>query len=194
MEKQWKPIEGYEGSYEVSNFGEVKSLERLDSRGRHRKEKLLKPQKNSKDYLFVRLSKNGVEEPILVHRLVWQTFVGEIPPEWEINHLDENKENNHLENLEACSHEKNINWGTRNAKVAATLKGKKRPDIAAALSKAVEAINKVTGRVVYVFPSTAEAGRQGFHQGAVAKCCRGELKSHGGFIWRYKDDIYINNQ
>ena len=90
--------------------------------------------------------------------------------------MDENKENNHLENLEACSHGDNIRWGTGIARRAA------------AQSKAVEALDKVTGRVIFTFPSTIEAGRQGFHQGDVAACCRGERKSHGGFIWRYKEN------
>lgn len=183
MEKQWKPVEGFEG-YEVSNFGEVKSL----GNNKSRKEKLLSLGKGKNGYLRVSLSNNGIKKRFLVHRLVWQTFVGEIPPEWEINHLDENKENNHLENLKACSHGDNINWGTRNAKVAATLRGKKRPDIAAALSKAVEAIDKVTGRVIFTFPSINEAGRQGFRRSHISECCNGKLKSHKGFIWRYKEN------
>ena len=171
----WKPVKGYE-NYQVSTYGRVKSLERYEKCGnffRIRKEKILKCNKNKFGYFKVDLYKNGVKKTVRINRLVWQTFVGEIPPKWDINHLDENKENNHLENLEACSHEKNINWGTRNAKAAV------------ALSKAVEAIDKVTGRVVFTFPSTNEAGRQGFHQGNIAACCRGKRKSHGGFIWRY---------
>ena len=172
MKEQWKPIEGYEGLYEVSNLGEVKSL----NYRRTGKEKLLSPGKNSNGYLFVNLSKNGVGKPFEINRLVWETFIDKIPPKWDVNHLDENKENNHLENLEACSHGDNIRWGTGIARRAA------------AQSKAVEALDKVTGRVIFTFPSTIEAGRQGFHQGDVAACCRGERKSHGGFIWRYKEN------
>ena len=173
INREWKPVKNYEGLYEVSNFGEVKSLERLDSRGRKVKEKLLSPIKDGKGYLQVDLYKNGIRKPSKINRLVWQTFVGEIPPKWDVNHLDENKENNHLENLDACSHGDNMNWGTGNSRRAA------------AMSKPVEAIDKITGRVIFTFPSTAEAGRQGFDQGTVAKCCRGELKSHKGFIWQY---------
>ena len=181
IEEQWKPIEGYE-NYQVSNFGEVKSL----GNNKKRKEKLLSPGKNGKGYLFVSLSKNGVGKPFTIHRLVYETFVGEIPPKWDINHLDENKENNHLENLEACSHEKNCGWGNRNKKIAATLINHPQR------SKAVEAIDKVTGKVIYVFPSTMEAERQGFDSGAVSKCCRNCYSRpvnnlYKGFIWRYKE-------
>lgn len=178
----WKPVEGFEGLYEVSNYGEVKSLERLDSRGRKVKEKLLSPGKTENGYLFVNLSKNGIEKPVGIHRLVYSTFVGEIPPKWDVNHLDENKENNHLENLDACSHGDNIRWGTGIARRAAAQINHPQ------MSKPVEALDKVTGRVVFTFPSTAEAQRQGFNQGHVAACCRGERNSHGGFIWRYKDN------
>ena len=161
MKEQWKPIEGYE-NYQVSNFGEVKSL----GNDKSRKEKLLKPGKN-KGYLHVALWKNGVKERFYIHRLVYSAFVGDIPDGLDINHL---------ENLEACSHGDNIRWGTGIARRAA------------AQSKAVEALDKVTGRVVYVFPSIAEARRQGFDRSTVSQCCRGKVKSHKGFIWRYKEN------
>jgi hypothetical protein len=175
IDREWKPIEGYEGLYEVSNLGEVKSLERLDSRGHHRKEKLQKPQKDSNGYLFVNLYKDGIKKPFLIHRLVYSAFVDEIPPKWDINHLDENKENNHLENLEACSHGDNMRWGTGIARMTA------------ALSKAVQALNKSTNEVVMEFPSAKEAQRQGFHQGSISECCNGKRKTHKGFIWRYSE-------
>ena len=170
MKEQWKPIEGYE-NYQVSTYGRVKSL----GNSKSRKEKLLKPGKN-KGYLHVALWKNGVKERFYIHRLVYSAFVGDIPDGMDINHLDENKENNHLENLEACSHGDNIRWGTGIARRAA------------AQSKAVEALDKVTGRVVYVFPSIAEVRRQGFDRSTVSQCCRGKVKSHGGFIWRFKEN------
>jgi hypothetical protein len=185
MDREWKPVEGFEGLYEVSNYGEVKSLERLDSRGNHLKEKLLSPGKDSKGYLRVTLSKNGVVKTFKIHRLVYGTFVGEIPKGIQCNHIDENKENNRVDNLNLMTPKENINWGTHNTRMAA------------ALSKAVEAVDKVTGRVVYVFPSTMEAGRQGFNQVAVASCCRNYYNRPGnnvykGFIWRYKDNIHVN--
>lgn len=77
------------------------------------------------------------------------------------------------------------------AKLSAAKRGKKRTEetklkISAAHSKAVQALDKVTGEVVMEFASTKEAGRYGFNQGHVAACCRGEEKTHKGFIWRWK--------
>jgi hypothetical protein len=185
MEKQWKPVKNYDGLYEVSNFGEIKSL----GNNKKRREKLLKPGKNSDGYLYVVLYKNGVVKKFLVHRLVYSAFVGEIPEGLQCNHIDENKENNRVDNLNLMTSKENNNWGTRNRRAAAALRGKsKSPEAVAKRSKAVEAVDKVTGRVVFTFPSTAEAERQGFDHGHVAACCRGELKSHKGFIWRYKEN------
>ena len=181
IEEQWKTVKDYEGIYECSNYGEVKSLERLDNRGRHLKEKSLKTQKNRKGYLYVTLSKNGVKKPIYINRLVYSTFVGDIPDRLEVNHIDENKENNRVENLNLMTSKENNNWGTHNKKIAAALTNHPQ------MSKSVEAIDKATGKVVYVFPSTKEAQRQGFNRSTVSQCCNGKRKSHGGFIWRYKE-------
>lgn len=180
MKEQWKSVKGFE-DYEVSNLGRVKSLERLDSRGHRRKEKLLKPQKNSDNYLFIRLYKNRVVETFRINRLVYSTFIGEIPEGMQVNHIDEDKENNRVENLNLMTPKENCNWGTRNARRAA------------AQSKAVEAIDKVSGRVVFTFPSTREAQRQGFDHGAVSACCRNCYLRSGnniykGYIWRFKEN------
>ena len=172
MKREWKPVEGYEGLYEVSNFGEVKSLERLNSRGYHLKEKLLSPGKNSKGYLFVNLSKNGVGKPCYINCLVYSTFVGEIPEGMQVNHIDEDKENNRVDNLNLMTPKQNSNWATRNARIAA------------ARSKPVEALDKVSGRVVYIFPSTREAQRQGFFASNVSACCRNCFNRQGNNIYK----------
>ena len=170
MKEQWKSVKDYE-NYQVSNFGRVKRL----GNNKNKKEKLLKPQKNNNGYLHVGLSKNGIKKTFRINRLVYSTFVGDIPDGLEVNHIDENKENNKVDNLNLMTSKENKNWGTANARRAA------------AQSKAVEALDKVTGRVIFTFPSTIEAHRQGFNQGNIAACCRGERKSHKGFIWRYID-------
>ena len=177
IEEQWKTVKGYE-DYEVSNLGRVKSL----GNNKSRKEKLLSLGKDRDGYLRVNLYKNGIGKYFFVHRLVWQTFVGEIPEGMQCNHIDEDKGNNRVENLNLMTSKENINWGTHNTRMAAARINHPQ------MSKLVEAIDKITVKVVFVFPSTMEAGRQGFDHGAVAACCRGERNSHGGFIWRYKDN------
>ena len=160
---------------------------------------------------------DGKQRQFLWHRVIWYMFNGEIPEGYEVNHIDENKQNNALSNLNLMTPKENINHGTRNERVAAKQKGRKlseetKEKIAAKLkgnknmlgkhlseeikaklknnplkSKAVVAVDN-EGNVVYEFASTAEAGRKGFHQGHVAECCRDELKHHKGLRWFFKSD------
>lgn len=110
----WKDIEGYEGLYQVSNMGMVKSLNYKCSG----KEKILKPSKNI--YMRLVLRKDGKGKCVLVHRLVASAFIPNDNPteKTEIKHIDENPSNNHFLNLEWCSHIENLNYGTRNKKIS----------------------------------------------------------------------------
>ena len=110
MIEEWKPIKNYEGLYEVSNFGRVKSLERYRISGRYKinmkyKEHILKPGKNGKGYLKLDLCKNGETKTHVVHRLVLSTFLGK--SDLEGNHKDGIKENNRLDNLEYMTRSEN---------------------------------------------------------------------------------------
>ena len=100
----WKDIEGYEGLYQVSNFGRVKSVKRG----------ILVPTScgRSLKYRKVGLIKNGIRHQVRVHKLVWISFVGPVPEGYEINHRDENPNNNALSNLELLTRKENINYGT----------------------------------------------------------------------------------
>ena len=120
MEEVWRTIVGYEGLYVVSNMGRVRSLERIDSLGRVVKEKILSPSKNGNEgYLFVYLYKNGKSKNHYIHRLVLSAFAPcENMENLEVNHLDENKENNNLNNLEWITHKDNQNYGTRNKRIS----------------------------------------------------------------------------
>ena len=170
----WKPIEGYENLYEVSNLGRIKSLERMKWNGRgYQKipERIIKPQKNSKGYLQLQLSKDGKAKGYLVHQLVATAFCENPHGFKEVNHIDEDKTNNNADNLEWCSRSYNCNYGTRNQK----------------LSKPVLGINKING-LILEFPSAMEASRQtGIDQGNITQCCKGKYKSMGGFYWYYAD-------
>lgn len=177
MKKEyWKPVVGYEGLYEVSNWGRVKSLPRKGTYAR-----ILKPVPNKYGYFQVNLYKNGKLKKIFIHRLVAEAFL-EIPEGLkqyigtvylQVNHKDENKHNNNVENLEWCSAKYNTNFGTRNERDALT---KSKPVVQYDLE----------GNFIREWQSTKECGRNGYNQGAVAACCRGKLKTHKGFIWRYK--------
>ena len=172
--EQWKPVDGYEGLYEVSNLGRVKSLN-YNHTG---KEKILKSNK-VKGYLQVTLFKNGKMKYFKVHRLVATSFIPNPMGLPEVNHKDEVKINNVVSNLEWCSAKYNSNFGSRNKRIAS------------AQSKAVEASKYEDFREIELrFASTQEAKRNGYNQGHVSACCRGYYHYEGnnkyrGLFWRF---------
>lgn len=124
MQEIWKDIKNYEGLYKVSNLGNVKSLPKKAGRS-NRKEKILNFNKNSKGYLRVELSKDKKRKQCLVHRLVAETFIPNYNNLPQINHKDENKENNYIDNLEWCDNKYNNNYGTRNQRLSISHKIRK---------------------------------------------------------------------
>jgi hypothetical protein len=109
MEEIWKPVIGYEGFYEVSNYSKIKSLARIVIRGNDKlnlKEKILSPNKNTSGYLQVGLSKNGKTRQFQIHRLCAMSFIGNDVKE-EVNHIDGDIYNNHISNLEWVSRAEN---------------------------------------------------------------------------------------
>ena len=167
MEEAWKDIEGYEGLYQVSNKGRVKSL---NYQGVAR-EKLIKHSIVS-GYKRVTLYKNKTIKRFLVHRLVANAFLPNPQNFPCINHKDENKQNNIVTNLEWCTYKYNINFGTGISRRAESI------------SKQVYQYSKDL-ELIAVWKSTNECGRNGYNQGSVVSCCNGKLKTHKGYIWSY---------
>ena len=118
MSEEWRSVVGYEGLYEVSNTGQVRSLDRYVKGKSYRlhKGKVLSPGKNSRGYLSAVLSYNGKHKAITVHRLVAEAFLPNPDNLPEINHKDEDKTNNSVDNLEWCDRSYNNNYGTRKDK------------------------------------------------------------------------------
>lgn len=135
--------------------------------------KFLKPATTKDGYQQVALSNNeGKIKWYKVHRVVYQAVTSEpIPDGFEINHIDEDKTNNHINNLNLMTHKDNNNYGTRTERAAK------------AQSKQVGAFKD--GNLVMTFLSTMEAGRNGFNQGHISECCNGERKTHKGYTWQY---------
>ena len=182
----WKPKKDYEGLYEVSNLGRVKSLG--NGKSNNSKERILKPDTTRNGYLKVRLYKDGKRKQFLVHRVVVETFLPNPNNLPEVNHKDENKENNFVGtpendykdgNLEWCTREYNNNYGNRIQKI-------KEINTNGKCSKKVLQFT-LDGVLIREWPSTQECGRNGFSQSAVSACCRGEKPHYKGYIWRYKE-------
>src|SRR5574344_917934 len=121
MQEEWRDVVGYEGYYQVSNLGRVKSIERkicLETRNvrcsKTISSRILKQAEYRNGYLKVVLSKNGIHENKLVHRLVMESFKKDRNLSYQVNHKDENKKNNNIDNLEWCTNSYNINYGNRN--------------------------------------------------------------------------------
>ena len=156
-----RDIPGYEGLYAVTSCGRVWS---------YRRKIFLKPGKNKNGYLQAILSKNGDKKNFYIHRLVIETYNPcENMKDLQVNHCNENKQNNCLNNLEWCDAKYNNNYGTRNQRAAA------------AISKKVRCIE--TG---VIYESLTEASRQtSIAVSNISECCNGKRKTAGGFHWEY---------
>jgi len=187
--EQWKDIEGYEGLYQISSYGRVKSLERTiikkNKGGNYSeyrlKEKILKPHVISENdhHLQVKLYKDSVSEHKYLHKLVAEAFISNPNHYDAIHHIDHNPQNNRVENLI---------WMDEKEHAAMHMKE--------TLSKQVYQYT-LDGKLVAVYCSTMEAAKQtGFIQTGISKCCNGGLfdkkknkwinmKQHKGYMWSY---------
>lgn len=174
----WKPIMGYEGCYEISNKGEVRSLSRTKKGVRYgkpyeyqTKEMQLKQHVDCKGYLRVKLQKDGNKETCKVHRLVAQTFLGDITDK-EIDHINTIKTDNRVENLKIVSSKENSNNPITKMKKAE------------GHCKKVKCITPYGE--VYVFNSITEAENKGYGKGcSISKCCNGKMKTYHNNRWEF---------
>lgn len=189
MIEEWRPVVGYEGLYEVSNTGKVKSLFRY--------KKVLKPSITRNGYCIAELFKNKTGKMMSVHRLVAMAFVPNPNNLPQVNHIDENKCNNCVENLEWCSAKYNMNFGTSKIRRAkntdytkpvyaenARKNGKK-------VCKPVAQFTK-SGEFVRSYESGKEAHREtGINHSHILECCAEKVKTAGGYVWKYErnDDL-----
>ena len=188
--EEWRDIVGYEGLYQVSSLGRVKSLPRSimykDGREYVYPSKVLKNLKISTGYRSVTLYGANGKKQYYVHRLVAETFIPNPQNLGDVNHKDGCKTNNILFNLEWCNRSDNQKHAYKNGlnwvHMDEAIKERSRPVIQYAPS----------GEVVAEYASASKAAKaSGYNQGQISKYCRGENKKHStykGYIWRYKED------
>lgn len=183
MEKEiWKDIESFEGLYQVSSKGRIRSLDRnVHHRNscQFKKGIILLPLKAGANYLYVNLWKNNKRKFVGIHRLVALAFIPNPLGLKQVNHKDENKSNNNVSNLEWCDAKYNINYGTTRQKIS---EGVIRNN-----GFAVPIIQKdIYGNQIATFRSAAEAERAtGICASSIRKVCKKRpwFKTAGGFYW-----------
>ena len=176
IKEVWKDIEGYEGLYQVSNYGNIRSF--MDKNGQKRV-LLLKPQNATGGYFVARLYKNHKGKTIKIHRIVATTFIPNPHNYPMINHKDEDKTNNCVWNLEWCNNSYNQLYGA--------LPEKKRILNTNHPSKSVP-VKQFTleGKLVAEYPSQSEAARKtGIPQSCICNKCAGKTKITHNYIFTY---------
>jgi hypothetical protein len=198
MKENWKSVVGYENLYQVSDLGDIRSIDRVviqkDGKTNNLKGKLLKQQKGTNGYLFVCLSKNGVVKPLSVHRIVAIAFVGEAQ-NMQVNHINEVKTDNRAINLEWVTRTQNANHGTaiqRRVK-SANFKGENNPmfGIKGADNKLSKPINQydLNGVFIEKFDSAKTIERRfGYNSSSIAGVAKGRCKQAYEFIWKYANN------
>lgn len=180
MHETWKFIKGYENKYEVSNLGRV----------RNSKGQLMKPQINKKGYLRYTLWSNNKNKLFFIQRLVMETFSPiDNMNELQVNHIDGNKENNKIENLEWVTNQENHNHARRTGLyteegLKKSIKGLIKSNLRQ--RKRVGKYDLKTGELLEEFNSIKEASISiGCDSSNIGHCCNGRQKSVKGFSWKY---------
>lgn len=179
MREVWKDIVGYEGLYQVSNLGRVKGLERVVMRGSNFvpvKEKIMTLRFNQRGYLIAHLTKEGVQKQYMTHRLVAQAFISNPENKPQVNHINEVKDDNRVENLEWVTAKENINHGTY-------LERRARSQ-----SKPIKRINIATGEEK-AYPSQVAVELDGFRKQSVHRVLKGWRNSYLGYKWEYVSGV-----
>lgn len=164
----WKQIKGYEGIYDISNYGRIYSYPRNTSKGGYTFGK-----SSENRYLQFTFYKNGIGSTKKIHKIVYETFVGPIPKGFDVHHKNHNKKDNRVENLcliEESEH-KSMHLAERNLKK----------------SKPIQQFNK-DGELLFEYSSISEASRiLGINRSNISACCLGKRNIAGGFVWKYKE-------
>lgn len=183
IEEIWKDIDGFENTYQVSNYGNIKSLDRYvkcNKGYRFHKGKIIKQQINRKGYCRVRIGKSRKEKYCFaVHRLVAKAFVPNPNGYPQVNHIDGNKKNNYFKNLEWCTNSQNQIHAYKNG-----LNDRSKYNSGRKKIPVVQIKNNI---IINMFESYAEAKKiTGIEWKNIKKVCNGERKHACGFQWAFR--------
>lgn len=182
MNEIWKDIKEYEGLYQVSNLGRVKRVET---------DRILKGQNNSTGYLRVRLYKNNIAYNMRVHRLVAEAFIPNPDNKPQVNHIDEDKTNNSLANLEWMTAKENNNHGTRNERLSKAIRKAMRKSTRDSISKSnsipIIATNIKTGESTEFYGSNECSRQLELHVPNITAVLKGRLRQTGRYTFKYKE-------
>lgn len=167
----WKDIKGYENKYQISNYGRVKSLLNICWHNEKKREKILTI-KTTGLYPHIRLMNKGIGKNYLIHRLVAETFIPNPNNLPQVNHIDEDKNNNYVLNLEWCDSLYNVNYGLRTKKVKEKLSIK-------------IAQYDLNNNLIKVWDTMNDAIRYYNNNRHICDVCKGKRKMANGYIWKY---------
>ena len=168
----WRPVAGFEGAYEVSNLGNIRSFKVGNGI-------LMTPNRNKYGYMKVLLFKDGKPCCKNIHRLVAEAFIPNPNNLPQINHKNEDKADNRVENLEWCTCADNCNYGTRNDRVAKALTKKYGVPVYQF---------SLDGEFINRYDSLSDAGRKtNLSPSSIRHACRGEREDVGGFMWAFAE-------
>jgi hypothetical protein len=187
MEKEiWKDIPNYEGLYQVSSVGRVKSVSRTvyGKRVQFLKERIMKPTLDANDYYYyVKLRKDGRYKKFYVHRLVCIAFVPNPNNHPCIDHINDDQTDNRACNLQWCTHK--FNNSKEHHCLAESLS--QRGKILTSIRKPIVQLS-TNGDLIQIFPSMTDADLKGFQHSAIHRVIHNKLKTHRGFKWMYLSD------
>lgn len=189
LEEIWKPVkdEGFEDFYEVSNLGRIRSVDRVVESKRgplNYKGRMISTPPNSDGYPAFNFCRAGSKKSAKVHQVVAKAFIPNPEGYPEVNHIDENKENNNVSNLEWCTREHNMNHGTGLQRMREHPNQVERRE-----NSRVPIVGiRISDEKLIRFESISEADRSGFQRRSLWSALNGYDKSHKGYVWCYEED------
>lgn len=182
----WKDIEGYEGLYQVSSLGRIKSFDRIIKYKIKnkiitylKKGRIMKPHNNGRDYLNIQFKDGNIRKHLYIHIIVAKAFIPNPYNLEQVNHKNFNKTDNRVENLEWCTQAYNNTYGTRIQRVKEKM------------SKPVYQYS-LDGKFIKKYNSLQEASKiNKCSMGNISQCCLGNYKQSHGFIWKYSESEVV---